>query len=471
MKISVKQRIEYFIGDFIACEAATLLFNIVRHLRIHADGQISFVQWSADPYVELGYVAFPAVMLAIFALLGFYNNPLYKSRYELVTNAALGSFVGSLVVYFAIMVNDSFNERSLHYSLLLALWVSFFILVSVIRISVRALLLKRAVDGADTFNVIIVGSVPDADAYAARLEKSNRRMGYRVVGIVDVTDGACYAKPAVYPVVTFDSLAETIDRLNVKSFVILASRGSQKESIETINRMIPFGLTILLPFDFYDIITSRPRLSNIIGEPLVDIPAPALSPAAANLKRLGDIVVSAIALVTLLPLGLIISAMIVNDSRGPVLYRQRRVGLHRKEFSIVKFRSMVVDAEASGPALSTDHDCRVTRVGRFLRKYRLDELPQFWNVLCGDMSLVGPRPERAYYFDRLLKIEPAACTIHNVRPGITSLGMVKYGYASNLQEMTERLYFDLLYIENISFSLDLRILFHTVNTVVTGKGI
>ena len=163
--------------------------------------------------------------------------------------------------------------------------------------------------------------------------------------------------------------------------------------------------------------------------------------------------------------------MIVNDSRGPVLYRQRRVGLHRKEFSIVKFRSMVVDAEASGPALRTDHDCRVTRVGRLLRKYRLDELPQFWNVLCGDMSLVGPRPERAYYFDRLLKIEPAACTIHNVRPGITSLGMVKYGYASNLQEMTERLYFDLLYIENISFSLDLRILFHTVNTVVTGKGI
>ena len=176
-------------------------------------------------------------------------------------------------------------------------------------------------------------------------------------------------------------------------------------------------------------------------------------------------------MIALIPVGLIIALLIRRDSAGPVFYRQRRVGLHRKEFSIIKFRSMIVEAEVDGPALSSDHDSRVTRVGRFLRRYRLDELPQFWNVLCGDMSLVGPRPERAYYLEHLLKAEPAACTIHNVRPGLTSLGMVKYGYASSIEQMAERLCFDLLYIENISFSLDLRILFHTVNTVISGKGI
>ena len=470
MKVSAKQRIMYVAGDLLACEAATLLFNFVRHLRIHNGGDIGFAQWSADPYVELSYLAFPAVMLAIFALLGFYNDPLYKSRYELATNAALCSALGSLVIYFAIMVNDNFNERSLHYSLLLALWMAFFVMVTLLRAAVRSLLRKRAVDGADTYNVIVVGPVAEADAYAARLEKNNSRMGYRVVGIVDSVS-TTEVVPTIYPLISSENLVQAIDSRNVKSFVILATRDDRDRSIDTINRLIPFGITILLPFDFYNIVTSRPRLSNIVGEPLVDITTPGLSHAAANLKRIGDIIVASLALIALIPVGLIIALLIRRDSAGPVFYRQRRVGLHRKEFSIIKFRSMIVEAEVDGPALSSDHDSRVTRVGRFLRRYRLDELPQFWNVLCGVMSLVGPRPERAYYLEHLLKAEPAACTIHNVRPGLTSLGMVKYGYASSIEQLAERLCFDLLYIENISFSLDLRILFHTVNTVISGKGI
>ena len=188
-------------------------------------------------------------------------------------------------------------------------------------------------------------------------------------------------------------------------------------------------------------------------------------------KRCFDIVVAALLLVLLSPVFLVLAIAIKVDSPGPVFYRQERVGYRKKPFRIIKFRTMRPDAERCGPALSEADDPRVTTLGRRLRKYRLDELPQFWNVLRGDMSLVGPRPERAYYVDLIVARAPYYSLVHQVRPGITSLGMVKYGYASNVEQMVQRLRYDLLYIENISITTDLKILIHTVTTVVTGRGI
>ncbi len=163
--------------------------------------------------------------------------------------------------------------------------------------------------------------------------------------------------------------------------------------------------------------------------------------------------------------------IIKRQSPGPVIYRQTRIGRHKRPFNILKFRSMRVDAETNGPSLSTVDDPRVTPVGRFMRKYRIDELPQFWNVLRGDMSLVGPRPEREFYIRRILERAPYYSLIHQVRPGITSWGMVKYGYASSVEQMIERMKYDLLYIENLSFGVDIKIIFYTFNTVITGKGV
>lgn len=198
---------------------------------------------------------------------------------------------------------------------------------------------------------------------------------------------------------------------------------------------------------------------------------PESPPFTANFKRLADVVVSSLAILLLLPVYAIIALLIKRDSNGPVFYRQERVGYRKKTFKIIKFRTMRTDAERCGPALSEADDPRVTPLGRRLRKYRLDELPQFWNVLRGDMSLVGPRPERAYYVDLIVARAPYYSLVHQVRPGITSLGMVKYGYASNVEQMVQRLRYDLLYIENISITTDLKILIHTVTTVVTGRGI
>ena len=188
-------------------------------------------------------------------------------------------------------------------------------------------------------------------------------------------------------------------------------------------------------------------------------------------KRLTDIVVSGLGMIILSPVFLVAAIAIRIESPGGSIFSQERIGLRKKPFRIHKFRTMRTDAENQGPALSSANDSRITRIGRTLRKYRLDELPQFWNVFKGDMSLIGPRPEREYYIRQIIREAPYYTLVHQVRPGITSLGMVKYGYANTIPKMIERLQYDIVYLENISFTIDMKILMYTLSTVINGRGV
>ncbi len=213
------------------------------------------------------------------------------------------------------------------------------------------------------------------------------------------------------------------------------------------------------------------RPFNVVGEPLICISSANISASSANLKRMFDIVISSVAVLLLAPVYAAIAIAIKSDDGGPVFFTQERMGYRNRPFRIFKFRTMIPDAEKSGsPALSSDNDTRITKTGHFLRKYRMDELPQFINVLRGEMSIVGPRPERRFFAEQIAAIAPYYHMIYQVRPGITSWGMVNYGYASTIDEMIERLRFDLIYLENISLTTDLKILLHTFNTVFSGKG-
>ena len=219
------------------------------------------------------------------------------------------------------------------------------------------------------------------------------------------------------------------------------------------------------------ILFSKVRLKTISAVPLAEITENNFSEAEKNIKAFSDRFVSCIVLIVSSPLFAYIAWRVKKDSPGPIIYRQERIGFHGRPFMIYKFRTMYVDAEDGGPKLSHEEDSRITPFGAIMRKYRLDELPQFWNVLKGDMSLVGPRPERKYFIDQIVQRAPYYYLLHNVKPGITSLGMVKYGYASTVDQMLERLEYDIIYYENMSLALDITILVYTIKTVVTGKGI
>lgn len=190
-----------------------------------------------------------------------------------------------------------------------------------------------------------------------------------------------------------------------------------------------------------------------------------------KLKQFFDIVVALIALIILLPLSLFLIIGIKVSSKGPIIYSHERIGKYGRPFQIFKLRSMFQDAESNGPALSTKNDARITPFGRFMRKLKLDEIPNFINVLKGDMSLVGPRPERKYFIDQIVERAPHYVHLQKVKPGITSWGQVKYGYAENVDQMIERLKYDILYIENMSLYVDFKIIIYTLLTIVKGRGI
>jgi exopolysaccharide biosynthesis polyprenyl glycosylphosphotransferase len=254
--------------------------------------------------------------------------------------------------------------------------------------------------------------------------------------------------------------------------VILDFNSKTKEdTIYTlINRLYPLNVEISIVPSLYDMLTGAAMIDDVSDQPLIRITEHKMSDTELCIKRAFDIAISAIMLVLLAPLYLILALLVWTSSKGPIFYRQERIGLHGLPFEIIKFRTMCLHAESTTPQLSTDNDPRITKVGRWMRKYRLDELPQFWNILRGDMSIVGPRPERRYFINQIEEKAPYYCMIYKIRPGLTSWGPIKVGYTDTLDKMVRRLNYDIVYIENMSIKLDIKIMFHTIGVIFNGKG-
>lgn len=220
----------------------------------------------------------------------------------------------------------------------------------------------------------------------------------------------------------------------------------------------------------YDILSGSVKMNNIFGVVLIDVNPEVMPVWQQAIKRFLDVILSIFAIALLLPVYLILAVGVKLSSPGPIFFLQERIGLNGRTFKIIKFRTMYVDAEEMGPQLSSANDPRITGIGRFMRKSRLDEFPQFVNVVLGDMSLVGPRPERQFYIDQIVPIEPQFLQLTRVRPGITSWGQVKYGYAENVDQMLQRMKYDLLYLKNQTLALDFKIMLYTILIVLKAKG-
>ena len=258
--------------------------------------------------------------------------------------------------------------------------------------------------------------------------------------------------------------------MNVSQIFISPETFNDRTVLSYLYRLFPLGTSIRIAPDTLDYVTSSIHLQDIYAEPFVDLSGPRLGESSKNIKRLIDIFFSLTALIMLAIPVMVIALMVKHSSPGPVFYRQRRIGYRQKPFNIIKFRTMYTDAESNGPQLTSDSDSRITPIGHILRKYRLDEVPQFINVLKGDMSIVGPRPEREFFIRQIVEKAPYYTLVHQVRPGITSWGMVKYGYASSVDQMVARTRYDLVYLANMSVSVDFKIMIYTIRTVLGGKG-
>ena len=465
-----RQRIKYVVGDFVMSNLAWFTYNIVRWHMGAVVGYASLGTYLTSKMVVLGQIFFPLLMMVTYAFSGYYNNVCRKSRVQELLTTLASSGINTLLIFFLALINDVIGVRGSDYEMILILWVLLFGFVYAVRATITTRASNRIKSRKWTFPTLIIGSGSAAVNFANKQNNMRRSSGYDIRGFVNIP-GENPVKGNPLPCYELDELQEVCENEGIWELIVVPSRDDTTQTISAINKLFGLGLPIMISADHFNTMKTPVHVNDIYGEPLVNISSSSMSDSGKNIKRAIDVLVSTIALVLLLPLFAIVAIIIKRTSPGPVFYLQERIGLHNKPFKIIKFRSMVKDAEVDGkPQLSSDSDPRITPFGRFMRKYRIDELPQFWNVIKGEMSLVGPRPERKFYIDQIIQRIPAYALLHQVRPGITSMGMVKFGYAKNIDEMVERVKHDLMYLDNMSLINDLKILIYTIKIVFTGRG-
>ncbi len=465
------QAAKYIIADYISASLAWALFYIYRKSCIETEKFGFTPDWNYDSKFYLGIFLIPALWVIAYAFTGTYSNIFRKSRLKEFGQTLYISVIGVLIIFFTLLLDDTIVSYKSYYNTILVLLGLHFGITATVRFTLTSITGHKIKTRKIGFNTILVGSNTKALKLYNELQSAPESQGNLFIGFIHVDHNNGHLLKGILPHLgSINDLRQVIETRKIEE-VIIAIESQEHESIGRILNMLEDTPVIvkIIP-DMYDILSGSVKMNGIFGAPLIEI-SPDLMPVWQQaVKRLIDIVVSLLLIILLSPVFLIVSLIIIFTSRGPVYFVQERIGLHGLPFNIYKFRSMYTDAESGTPMLSSENDNRITPFGRFMRKTRLDEIPQFWNVLKGDMSLVGPRPERQYFIDQIMPIAPHYRHLHKVKPGITSWGQVKFGYAENVDEMVERLKFDVIYIENMSLALDIKILFYTVRTILQRKG-
>ena len=424
-----------------------------------------------DKNFWIGIIVIPLAWLMLYMLAGSYQKVYFKSRVRELGSTILVTLIGVIVLFFALILDDNIENYRIYYTLFSILYLMQFTLTYVGRLFITTITAKKIHNGEIGYNTLIMGSNGNACAIYEEIKGQMFSSGSNIVGFVNVFDKDVYKVEKYIPHLgNYKDVAEVIKNYDIEE-VIIAIERSETETIDRILVSLESTDVVvkIIPL-MQELVFGAVKQEGIWHASLIQVtpePMPVWQQVA---KRLFDIFASILVIVLLSPVYLFTAIMVKLSSPGPVFYKQERIGQHGVPFNMLKFRSMYVNAEDMGPQLSSDDDPRITRWGKFMRKVRLDEIPQFFTVLGGKMSIVGYRPERQYYIDQIVQKAPHYRMLLKIKPGITSWGEVKFGYASTVDEMVERLKYDILYIENMNLAVDIKILIYTALIVVQGRG-
>lgn len=454
-----------FIGcDWLTAALSWALFYYYRKTSIET------VAFQYNDTFYYGILVIPLLWLGLYAIQGTYIDIRRLYRLKILSHTTFATIFGSIILFFTLLLDDEVTNYHSYYRLLLALTILHFGLTFSVRIILTSIQVKRIHSKKEGFRTLLIGGSEKAVQIYNEVESLAKSGGNNFVGFVNLNGIDKLLENRIPYLGHVNTLEEVLKTHQIEE-VIIALESVEHERLQTIiARINNTDIVIKVLPDMYDILAGSVKLDNIFGALLMVVNAEVMPPWQQALKRFIDLTASLIALILLIPVYFILAIAVAVSSKGPIFFLQERIGINGRVFNIVKFRTMVLDAEKLGPQLSSTHDPRITNIGRFMRKTRLDELPQFYNVIIGDMSLVGPRPERQFYIDQIAQVEPQFLELTKVRPGITSWGQVKYGYAENVEQMIQRMKYDLLYLRNRSIALDIKIMLYTILIVLKAKG-
>lgn len=460
---------KYISFDALAAVIVWILFMVFR--KTVNDGQVFSSLMISVPNYDFftSLFLFPVSCLLVHYLSGYYVNPIKESTFTEFFTTFFASLIISISVFFVLIIDDEVVSYVYYYYSLFLLFGLTFVITLMFRSAVGARIRQNFREKKMTIHTLLIGTGQNARKIGEEITRNS--IYDSIVGFVR-TDKSPSQLPEEKIVGDVKNIHEIIMEYSVKQVIIALDDADESKLFGIINELFNYNVEIQFTPRLYEILTgSRVNIHKYGINPLVSVSQPSMADWEQSVKRCADIVLSTLSLIILSPLLLYFAIAIKMDSKGRILYTQERIGYHGRRFRIYKLRTMCADSENGIPKLSSANDDRVTLVGRVLRKYRLDEIPQFWNIIKGEMSIVGPRPERQFFIDQIMQKAPYYYLLYKIRPGLTSWGPIKIGYSDTLEKMIERLNYDIVYMENMSLINDLKIVLFTFKIVFTGKGV